>query len=356
MRVGIFDPYLDTLGGGEKYMLTAASCLAKDHEVFVLWDKDLDILKKAEKRFSINLENVELSENIFKHKKFLKRFNLSKKYDAILFLSDGSIPFISSKLFIHLQFPIEWVNHNGLWQSLKLKRIHRVICNSNFTKDFVDKKLGTKSIVIYPPSSALINGLKQEKENIILTVGRFGLLPGGGYFKKQDFLIDSFKEMVDKGLKNWRLIIVVSYIEKYKEKLEELKKLAKNYPIDFIENSSFTNLSKIYQKAKIYWHASGFNEDLKKNPERAEHFGISTVEAMSYKAVPIVINAGGQKEIVDNEKNGFLWSTRKDLIEKTLKIIKNDELRKKMSESANKKSKQFSNEIFCENIRKIFKQ
>ncbi len=356
MRVGIFDPYLDTLGGGEKYMLTAASCLAMDHEVFVLWDKDLNILKKAEKRFSLDLKKVKLSENFFKYESFLKRFNLSKKYDAILFLSDGSIPFVKSKLFIHLQFPIEWVEKSGAWQNVKLKRIHKVICNSNFTKDFVDKKLGTKSIVVYPPSSVYFNDSKIKKENIILTVGRFGLLPNGGYFKKQDFMINTFKEMIDKGLKNWKLVIVVSYIEKYKEELEKLKKTAKNYPIEFIENSSFDNLSKIYQKAKIYWHASGFNEDLKKNPERAEHFGISTVEAMSSKAVPVVINAGGQKEIVDNKENGFLWDTKDELIKKTLEIIKDDDLRIKMSAKASKKAKEFSNEIFCENIRKIFKQ
>ena len=42
MRIGIYDPYLDTLSGGEKYMLSAASCLAKEHKVFIFWDKDKD--------------------------------------------------------------------------------------------------------------------------------------------------------------------------------------------------------------------------------------------------------------------------------------------------------------------------
>ncbi len=356
MKIGIFDPYLDTLGGGEKYMLTAASCLAMDHQVFVLWDKDKNILRKAEKRFSINLKKVSLFENIFKHKNFCKRFLQSKKFDAILFLSDGSIPFISCKLFIHLQFPIEWVNSNGFWQNTKLKRIHKVICNSTFTKDFVDKKLGTKSIVLYPPSSVLFKNSKITKENIILTVGRFGLLPDGGYFKKQDFMIKVFKKMVDGGFKDWKLVIVISYIEKYKEELDRLKSQAFKYPIEFVENSSWEDLSKIYLKSKIYWHASGFGEDLKKNPERAEHFGISTVEAMSAKVVPIVINAGGQKEIVDVGKNGFLWETEKDLIDKTLSIVNDENLRKKLSIEANKKAINFSNEKFCKKIREIFKK
>jgi glycosyltransferase involved in cell wall biosynthesis len=356
MRIGVFDPYLDTLGGGEKYMLTAASCLAKDHKVSVLWDSDPDILGKAEERFSLDLSQVKLSENIFKHKSFFKRFFLSRHYDAILFLSDGSIPFVKNKLFIHLQFPIEWVGTNGTWQNIKLKRIYKVICNSNFTKDFVDKKLDTKSIVLYPPSSVYFKNTKITKENIILTVGRFGLLPDGKYFKKQDFMINTFKEMVDKGLKNWKFVIVVSYIEKYKEKLEELKKMAKGYCIEFIENSSWEDLSKTYLKSKIYWHASGFGEDLRKNPERAEHFGISTVEAMSGRAVPVVINAGGQKEIVSNGENGFLWDTQEDLIKSTLRVINDNAFREGLADKASKKAKEFSNEVFCKNVRNIFKQ
>ena len=69
-----------------------------------------------------------------------------------------------------------------------------------------------------------------------------------------------------------------------------------------------------YKLAKIYWHASGFGEDLETHPEKAEHFGITTVEAMINGLVPIVIDAGGQKEIVvqdrwvfmEDQKNYFL--------------------------------------------------
>ncbi len=354
MRIAVFDPYLNTLGGGEKYMLTAAACLAMDHEVFVLWDEDLDVLKKAEKRFSLNLEKVSLSKNLFKHKSFYKRYLLSKKYDAILFLSDGSIPVVGCKLFIHLQFPIEWVCPN-IYLKIKLKRINSVICNSNFTKDFVDKKLGTKSIVLYPPSSVFFKDTKIKKENIILTVGRFGKLPNGGYFKKQDFMIESFKKMVDQGLKDWRLVIVVSFIEKYKEEIKKLKEMTKGYPIELIENANWDDLCKVYLKSKIYWHASGFGEDLKKNPERAEHFGISTVEAMSARSIPVVINAGGQREIVENGKNGYLWDNQDQLIGLTNKLMRDDKLREKMAKEASVKAKEFSNEIFCQNIREIFK-
>jgi len=39
---------------------------------------------------------------------------------------------------------------------------------------------------------------------------------------------------------------------------------------------------------------------------------------MSYGCVPVVINKAGQKEIVDNAVNGYLWNTLKELRERTL--------------------------------------
>ena len=100
MRIGIFDPYLDTLGGGEKYMLAMASCLSKDNNVSVFWDSE-DILKKAEKRFEINLSKVNTFQNIFSNKTSLfKRLKTLKEFDLIIYLSDGSIPLVLSKLIL----------------------------------------------------------------------------------------------------------------------------------------------------------------------------------------------------------------------------------------------------------------
>src|SRR3990167_10523523 len=73
VKIGIFDPYLDDLGGGEKYMMTIAECLSKKHEVSVFWDSQ-DELNELLQRFSINLVLVKLEKNIFnKGTSFLER-------------------------------------------------------------------------------------------------------------------------------------------------------------------------------------------------------------------------------------------------------------------------------------------
>lgn len=351
MKIGIFDPYLDTLGGGEKYMLTAAQCLSKRHTVSVVWNSP-EVLQKAEERFGLDLSRVTVSENIFSSKvSFLTRLAKSAGFDAIVYLSDGSIPLVlSRKLFVHAQFPMEWVNGKSLANRLKMLRVTKVICNSAFTKEHIDKTFGTNSVIAYPPSTGEFSKFPMQKTNTILSVGRFGYVAPGITFKKQEEMISAFKKMVDGGLKQWKLILVVSFRQEDKEKTKFLFEAAKGYPIDIRTNVGFEELHKLYATARIYWHAAGFGEDLQKHPERAEHFGIATVQAMEQGAVPVVIDAGGQPEIVENGENGLLWKTEGELISQTQSIIKDNKLWKKLSEHARQSVTKFSIEAFCKQI------
>ena len=103
---------------------------------------------------------------------------------------------------------------------------------------------------------------------------------------------------------------------------------------------------ELYSKAKIYWHAAGSGEDLHVYPERAEHFGITTLEAMASGCVPMVFPAGGQVEIVEDNKDGVYWQTSDELAEKTIKLIEDESKIKNLSQNAIKKSKEYDVEVF----------
>lgn len=354
MRIGIFDPYLDDLGGGEKYMITLAQCLSSNNSVTVFWNKRED-LEKAADRFSLNISGITLKKNIFSPQyHFFKRCLESLKYDAIIMLSDGSIPFVlSKKLFIHFQQPFPNIKMS-LKNNFKKMRVTSFFCNSLFTKFFIDKEFGINSEVIYPPVNIKIKVI--NKENIILHVGRFRAVNIGTQdYKKQGVMIDVFKKMVDRNLKNWKFILAVGLSENDKSKFNQLQEQAEGYPIEFMINLNKDELGKIYSKSKIYWHASGYGEDLDRNPELAEHFGISTVEAMGAGVVPVVINAGGQREIVQDGKNGYLWSTLKEFAEKTESLISNKSFWEEMSMGAIKRSEIFSGNRFCNDVKNIIK-
>jgi len=353
MKVGIFDPYLDDLGGGEKYMMTIAQCLTDDgHDVHVFWDHVEDI-KELKIRFSLNLSKVKFVNNIFSRKEgFLKRLWKTKNYDVIIILSDGSIPFtLAKKTLIHFQQPISKIRLN-LKDELKIKRVKKFFCNSKYTKSYIDKSLNIESFVLYPPVKLRPKEIK--KENIILHVGRFRVKNVRFEdYKKQGFMISTFKQMVRSGFDGWEFVLAVSIKEKERKIFDEFKKSAENFPIKFLINNTNDELWDIYSKAKIYWHASGFGEDLIKHPEFAEHFGISTVEAMGAGAVPVVFNAGGQKEIVEDGKNGFLWDTVSEFKEKTLELVKEDKLWERLSRQAQKRAEFFAGDRFCKEVKQL---
>lgn len=337
------------MSGGEKYMLSLALALSKEHNVSLFWDpKDKEaIASHAKARFDFDLAKLKFTPNIFSKKtSLLQRLQKSKAYDRIIYLSDGSIPFVSCPLLIHFQTPMQWVDGHSLKNRFKISRVKKIICNSQFTKSYIDKTFSVKSVVLYPPVFIPELNSKIVKENTILHVGRFGITTSGSSFKKQDVLVKAFKEMVDQGFNNWQLVLVMSVKKEDLEKAEQFIKETRGYPIKVVINPKNQELWEWYQKAKLYWHASGFGEDLASHPDRAEHFGISTVEAMGTGAVPLSFKAGGQPEIISDGMDGYLWEDVADLKTKTLELATNQTLYVGLSQSARGKAKLFSEAAF----------
>jgi glycosyltransferase involved in cell wall biosynthesis len=364
MKAGIYDPYLNILGGGERYVMTLVEYLNQEgYEVDIFWN-DKAIKSKIEKQLGINLNRVNFVEDIFYSRGnlprtttswvrgLLKKWKITRRYDLIFYLSDGSVPFLFAKRnILHFQVPFTNVNGRSALNKIKFLKINKVICNSKFTKKFIDKEYGIKSEVVYPPVD--VEKFKAgEKEDIILSVGRF---TKALHAKKQHILIEVFKKMCNRGLKDWELILIGGTLKGDRNYIKSIRELARNYPIKVLTDIKFSDLKKFYSRAKIFWHAAGFGEDETKHPERMEHFGIAVVEAMAAGCVPIVINKGGLSEIVTHKVNGLLWETRSDLIKATLQLIKSQNLWQKLSSQAIKDSQKFSKKVFCRRIYELIK-
>lgn len=348
MKAGIFDPYLDTVGGGERYCLTVAEALLKKGwEVDVFWPNDFLRTKLVEK-FSLSIARVNFVPYSPWNNNLFKRCNYERKYDLLFYLSDGSLPLMfGRKNILHFQVPFKNTLRQNCLSRLKLKGIDLVVCNSYFTKKTIDESLGINSLVVYPPVE--VESFKPlKKENLILAVGRFSQLLQG---KRQDVLVDVFGQMIKTGGgKSWKLVLAGGSEIGGKDYVEELRKKSAGLPIEIIENPPFSELVKFYGRAKIFWTASGYGVDEEKEPEKAEHFGMTTVEAMAAGCVPVVMGKGGQKEIVEDGKNGFWWTEKDQLSQKTLDLIKNEKQLAQLSENAIIRSKNFSKEIFNQKI------
>ena len=128
--------------------------------------------------------------------------------------------------------------------------------------------------------------------------------------------------------------------------LREIQEKAKGLKIEFKTDLKRDQLLELYAKASIYWHATGYEVDQEKHPEKVEHFGISTIEAMASGAVPVVINKGGQREVLGESLEDLLWTSKEEALNKTINLITNKKEIEEVSKKVIERSQNFSKDKF----------
>jgi len=369
MKIGIYAPYLETCGGGEKYICAIAEVLSEDHDVDLITCEKINT-KELKERLNINLGRVALRRikipTFFNKLPYLRQLvrtmvisRITKEYDLFINQEHFSvIPSLAKRSVLICEVPP--TKQKSLFDIIlalffdpQLKSYDKIVTNSFYTRRWVLKYYKKKVEVLYPPVDVNVFS-PLSKQNIILNVGRFFV---GQHCKKQLEMVKIFKELYTeaKSLKTWEFHLVggISTNIEDQKYLQRCLREAQGYPIFFHINVPLRVLRELYGKAKIYWHATGLYENEGKNPERMEHFGIAIVEAMSAGCVPIVINKGGPREIIRNGIDGFLWNTPNELKEYTIKLVDDQALWKKMSEASIKRSREFSMERFRERLKQV---
>src|SRR3989344_9204611 len=329
LKAALYDPYLDTLGGGEKHILSILKVLEDEgYHINVFWDKNLQ--PQIENRFRLQFVNqIKFLPNIFRNSSsHLQKLMILKEFDMFFYVTDGSYFFSSAKKnFVFCMVPGKNLYHMSLLNKLKTFN-YGFIVNSFFTKNWL-KKWGIESTVIYPYLNKdfidlKINSLK--KEDIILSTGRFY---SHLHSRKQSILINLFNKLKHLNLlfKNFKLIIAGGLKEEDKSYFSKLEsEVKKNPTVTLISNVRYNELLNLYRKSLIYIHVTGFGVDENKNPEQVEHLGIAPLEAMASGCLTFCYNAGGLKEIVSDGSTGFLFNSQEELMAKLSSILSNTTL------------------------------
>jgi glycosyltransferase involved in cell wall biosynthesis len=191
-----------------------------------------------------------------------------------------------------------------------------------------------------------------EKTNHILSVGRFAVVGAG---KKQIEMLQLFDQLKTTGHKDWNYDCVGGCGTSAEELafLQKANQLGEKCGANVIANLGHAQLKNLYRKAKIFWHAAGMNVDENLQPELAEHFGMTTAEAMAAGCVPVVINKGGQPEIVEHGVSGFLWNTPEEWRAYTVRLMQDDSLFQKMSSAAREHARLFSREAYVKRFHSL---
>ena len=370
MRVAIYPAALHVCGGGEKYIGKIAEVLSRESEVSFLVFEQPDF-GKLQSRLNIDLSRVKshamrrpillrLARQVHLGRlvEFCDAWVVSKctrEYD--LFINQGRMPLarsLSGRSLLVCEVPpirarLKDKPFARFGLDLKGESYETVVVNSYFTKRWADRYYGKESVVLYPPVDTN-SFTPSAKERVILSVGRFS---EALHCKKQLEMIKTFKRLcADTRLQGWEYHLAGGLTSsRYLRKCQEE---ASGCPIVFHVDASFGTLRDLYGKARIFWHATGLGEDETRHPERMEHFGITTVEAMSAGCVPVVINRGGQPEIVQDGVNGFLFDTLEDLEKKTLSIIDDEATHRKMSVACVERSRDFGLDKFERRVQELF--
>jgi glycosyltransferase involved in cell wall biosynthesis len=331
--VCFFSPYLteSSMGGGEKHLFDIALVIARKHKVTIAINRDrwqdADFIKTKYQDFlGKDLSQLKfISTPLFStNSSFWQKLMWTKKFDYLFYWTDGSLFFSLAKINnLHIQIP--FTHRLGKFERLKLMNWQLKNTNSEFTKNVIEESWKTKiNFVHYPLIDSSELKSHQPKEKIILNVGRFFKQL---HSKRQDVLVEIFEQLRNtypKLTNNYKLVLIGAVEDE--DYLRQIKQLAVGLPVEFYHNLSRTELVKWYKKSQIYWHATGYEINEKNNPEKVEHFGISTIEAMSASAIPIVINKGGQKEILSGDLSDLLWNNMSQAVEITARLIQNPKL------------------------------
>ena len=216
--------------------------------------------------------------------------------------------------------------------------------NSFFTAEWLKKKWGVsddKIRVFYHPAK-FVSIQKTKITNQIAVCGRIEAS------KKIDVMVKAFNSS-DYLKKNCMLKIAGSCDNEDRGYIDYIKSLSDGN-VQIMQNPSRIDLEVLYAESGIFWHAKGYGET---NPMLMEHFGMTTVEAMSAGCIPVVINKGGQKEIVTAEC-GYTWDEPEQLISYTEQILQMPAAKiAGMRNACIERSKMCSKESFKESVKEL---
>ncbi len=366
IRVGIYDHAGHFAGGGQRYVAEMAAIMQERYDVTYIFNNDVE-LSAYKAWFDIDL--TPSSMKIIRIPFFEERNRYTP--DEGMVLGEPSNPFdIISRETLNYDI---FVNANMLGKVNPLSPVSLFVChfpdqerarffqvdkydhlliNGDYTGSWVQKRWQLEpTCKLYPPVNMYnADSTPDKKETIILSVSRFEVSGS----KKQSEMVQAFSEMCQQHpdeTRGWKLVLIGGSTpgNTYLKFVEEAAASAQ-CSIEVRANAAVSEIKELYCRASIFWHACGLDEE---KPERVEHFGMTTVESMQNCCVPIVIDGGGQREIVEHGLCGYRFSTLEELKSLSLSVMGNQELRRTLSEHAFQRSQLFSHAVFKEKLEKL---
>jgi len=363
MKIAIFHPFLDNVGGAEILTLILARELKAD-----VFTTNIDPEKIKKMGFQKIIPKIKSIGRVpinapFRHQLTFFKFrflNLKNRYDLYIVSGDWAMSAVVNhkpnlwythsplnELFEFKDFvkyevikkkwmrPLFdlWVSFNRYFVRKYACYVERWVCNSKNTQRRIKKYLKREARVIHPPIETK-NFYYNKNGDFWLSVNRLSRA------KRIDLQLKAFQRLKDE-----KLIIVGSY-EKGSGHFETEKRYLENIKPKNVEIKSWVSQDELRE---LYANCKGFITTSKN-----EDFGMTAIEAMASGKPVIAPNEGGYQETVINGKTGILID---DIDEEKLKRaieILSQKIKENpliFKENCQEQAKKFDTKIFIKKIK-----
>lgn len=367
--IGIYDHTLHLIGGGQKYGCTLANALQDDFDITFIANR-MVAHQELKAWYGLDLASckIKIIELPFFEERGFHAIDplavtrrIENPFDRISRESGNYDIFVNNSM-LEKVYPLSGVSlivchfpERRRSSYFYADKYTYVVHNSLYTAEWIRKKWKIDPTThIYPPVDFSGHPSESEKEKIILSVARF---ESGGSKQQLEMAkaFDGLSRSYPEELRDWRLFLVGGSTAEnpYLEKIEKHLSSGANENIELRVNVAVNELESYYQKAKIFWHFCGLHQS---DPALVEHFGMSIVEAMQSHCVPVVFDGGGQKEIVEQDVSGFRFSSIRELKDRTLDLMRNEDLWRRLSRGASVRGMLFTQDVFAAKVKSLFKQ
>jgi glycosyltransferase involved in cell wall biosynthesis len=378
MKIAIYQEHANGVAGGAEHVVAVmAEALSGDHTVDIIHHQPGLTTDALQTAYGTDVSRVELryvprdpsvsswTNPVRRYRRERARYaEAGRGYDLYIASVFDVPPFCPApRGALSIYFPyfdkrITWPwEQDGASLKRKLQRLYAewewrrrfggyqvAMTCSKFSRDHLRQWWGVESEVVYAPASVEArDGGMSAKRDIILSVGRF---TAAGTSKNQLELMTAFAGFGPRQAPGWTYKTVGGLSSKPDDHayFAEVQAATNGTSAELLTSVSRAELTALYGEAKIFWHGAGLTAP--NDPMCMEHFGIVTVEAMSAGCVPVVIARGGQPEIVEHGKNGFLWTTLEEMTQHTARLTNDPELLARMSAAARERAATFSKAAF----------
>jgi len=225
------------------------------------------------------------------------------------------------------------------WKAIHLAP-HKITAISNFlAKRAIRLGAKKKNVVIIPNGVDFseVATLKEKNANQVICVGRFS------WEKDHTSLLTAWPEVLNE-IPDAKLILVSDG-----ELKNEIEKLAVSLQIEnsvqFLGAISHKEVMKRMSESDVFIC-----------PSLAEGLGIVFIEAQASGTATIGTRVGGIPDVIQHEKNGLLIAPKnvKAISQAIIRLLKDDELRSKLSRKGLQTSKKFGWNLILKRIDEIY--